>query len=288
MRIAVIGSLLLILLLVGLSSAPAATAQQILVKPGGTYTIRVPIHKLSSVRLPEDGWEVRVYFYQGGNCYNTGNWWQSGSEWIYSGWYQHRYIGDAWSGESEDKTISIQVNIVNNPRPQDDIDHGMNNIPVPGDVQLRARLLIQDIKAELAPIGEGEAGNVTFTISGLSYRYQYTVDEYGNINIAGEGFEARIDQDFEGKYRLMIDQTISVSVSDSAPSVDVYTMFSPINVNLVSSSQVEPQIELPSELKIAIALSAVVAVVVAAAYLALRGRSVSKELASSAEELALG
>lgn len=273
MRIAVIGSLLLISLLLGLSAAPAAMAQQLSVKPGGTYVIYVKVHKPASLKLLEDDWEVRVYFYSGTDCYNTGYWWQSGSDWIYSGWYAHRYIGDDWAAGPEDRTFNITVNLVNNPRPQDDIDHGMGNMPVPGYVSIRARLVIQDIKAELTSIGDSETGYATFTIGGMSYKYQYIEDQYGDINISGEDFEARIDQDFAGEYRLIIDQTTSVSVSDDASSTGVYTMPLAINLNLTSTTHLEPSIELSLELKIVIGVVVTVAVAAAVAYLALRGRS---------------
>lgn len=279
MRLAVIAPLLLILLLLGLSSAPVATAQALVVKPGGVYTIYVKVHKPAHVRLPERSWEVRVYFYEGTNCYNTGSWWQSGAEWIYSGWYEHRYIGDEWYGEPQDKTLTITATLVGNPREEEDITHGMNNIPVPGSISLRARLVIKDIGAEFTPIGDGGSGYVTFTIAGISYQYQYTQDEYGDITITGEDFEADINErSYEpGVYDLRIDQTIGISVSDDAPSTNVFQMPSPINVNLISSSQVEPSLDLPFELKVAIGIVTVMVVVGGVAYLGFRGRKPAEE-----------
>ncbi|MDI6883948.1 MAG: hypothetical protein QMD00_02240 [Hadesarchaea archaeon] len=278
MRLMAISLVLLLLLPLGLSSAPAATAQQLTIKPGGSYIIRVQVHKPSYVKLPEDAWEVRVYFFVRTNCYNTGSWWQSGSEWIYSGWYNHRIRGEDWSGGPEDKTFNITVNVVDNPRPQEDINRGMNNIPVPGTVSLRARFLIKDINAKFSGPEEAGSGYVTFTVGGTLYQYRYVKDEYGNITITGEGFEAKIDQDFERKWRLMIDQTLSVTVSNDAPSTDLYSMPSPINVNLLTAAQSEPAIELPLEFKIMIGVVVVMAVVAAAAYIALRKRMPAEEL----------
>lgn len=271
MRHAPVGFAVLLFLVLAMHAASPVAAQQNSIRPGGSYTVTVQVHKPAGVRLVEDGWEVRAYFYSGTSCFNTGTWWQSGSEWIYSGWYDHRYKGDSWTGEPEDRTINIFTQVVPYPRPQDDKTHGMADISVGSSVMLRTRLLIKDINAEF--VGE-ETGTVTFTIGGVQYRYQYQTDEWGNITISGEGFQASIkEQSYKpGTYDLRIDQDMSVSVSNDAPSSGTIIVQSPINLNLALLSPPESGFALPFGLKVIIAVIVVMGVVGAAAYLVLKGR----------------
>ncbi len=268
MRRALVGLVALLFLIMATRAAPPVAAQQNSIRPGGSYTVTAQVYKSAGVRLVEGEWEVRAYFYSGTNCFNTGSWWQSGSEWIYSGWYDHRYSGDSWTGESGDKTFNITTQVVNSPRPQEDKNHGMTDIPIGSSVTLRARLLIKDINAKFT--GE-DAGNVVFTIGGVQYQYPFQKDQWGDIWISGEGFQARIDQDYQGVYRLLIDQSTPVSVSNDAPSSGTIIVPS-INLNLTLMSPPEPGHELPFELKVIIAVVVVMAVVGAVVYLALRGR----------------
>jgi len=214
------------------NSAHVENGWYVPIRPGGSYTIVVQVHKPSFIALPEtmgpDGWEVRAYFYNENNCYNTGSWWNpSGDTWLYTGWWDYRIRPGAWAGIPEDNTFTIpNIDVVDNQRPQVDRDNGMNDIPVPGNVSLGARLLIKNIGYKI------DGQHVTFRIGGAEYRYLYKEDNFGNLDIF-EDLEsepiASIDRTDD---RLVIDQTMSVNVSSDAPAIGTIYIPSPINIHL--------------------------------------------------------
>lgn len=189
--------LLPLILVILLSIPPPASADQFSVAPGGSYTVIVNIKKPATLRLYEEKWEIRAYLYNSTSCYTTGAWWQpaGSSEWIYSGWYEHRFTGDYWVEQEETRTFNIRISVVNYPRSDEDKAKGMDDIPVGSTATLRIRFLIADIQPTFSgDPGEG-SGMVSFTIGSVSYRYPYTVDQFGDIDISGQGLSAVISQD---------------------------------------------------------------------------------------------
>lgn len=247
------------------------------IRPGGTYTITLTVKKPSYVRLTEGNWEVRVYFYKGNDCYNTGTWWQSGGDWIYSGWYAHRFTGDDWTDTSEERLINIPATIVSYPRPTVDVGHGMREIPVGTAVTMRIRLLIKNINPIFSGDVDAESGFVSFTIGNTYFQYSYTQDQYGDYNLQAEGFEASIDMDSTGEYRLLVDMNMSSPVSEQALPSDVFIIPEPLELALSSSSKPEPAFELPTEIKLIGGGMVLVVVVGVVMYMGLRKRG-EKEL----------
>lgn len=260
---------LICLAVISHTTPPLAAQEVSAIRPGGSYTISVQVRKPTYVRLEEGKWEVRAYFYSGMNCYNTGSWWQSGSSWIYSGWYAHRVKPPTWSGEPEYMTFSISTQVVNYPRPSDDISHDMNEIPIGDYIKLRVRLLIPDINPKIS------GGYVTFTVGGTQYTHKCQEDQYtpGEYTIQEGDLNARVDKDYQGKYRLIIDQTIPISVENNAPASGTITITSPLNLALSAAAAPPPSYEIPFFAKAVISVVVVIAIIAAAVFLALRGRT---------------
>jgi len=242
---------------------------------GGPYTVVVQVHKPSYIALPETvgsiGWEIRAYFYTGTNCYNTGDWWNpSGDTWLYTGWWEHRTMPGTWAGIPEDETLMINTYVIDKPRPTADIEHGMSEIPSPGSISLRTRLLIKNIKHKV------DGQYVTFTVGGIEYRYLYTADSYGDLWIGDPEF-ARVDVVED---RLAIDQNMLIDVIDDAPATGTIYMSLPIDISLppASPEPLSKPIEIPLFVSVAVITLVVVAIVVAIAYIAVSRRAPEEEL----------
>jgi len=264
MKRALIGLAFLVLLLSLVLSAPPAMAQSYRIKAGGTYIVKVDIHKPSQVTLEEGKWQVRAYFHSGSTCYAVGT-----EDPVYgnSGWWTYRKGGERWAGEPEDKTYQITVPVI-------------SDLPSSGSANLRVRLVIEDIDAKLSGGEEATSGYVTFTVGGATYQYQYK-KEFDDYLISGEGFEAKIVyKDYKKNYDLYIDQNVAVSISGDAPDADLFTMPSPINANLISSVVPETSYDLPFKLKLVIAGVMAVVIAGAAAYLLTKGRRTGEGLES--------
>lgn len=251
------------------------------IRPGGSYNVVVQVHKPSYIALPEtigpNGWEIRIYFYNGTNCYNIGGWWNpSGYTWLYTGWWIFRLRAEAWSGTPEDKTFVIpNVQVVNYPRGDEgpayppsvgpSYENKMGEIPVPGSVSLRAHLIIKNINHEI------DGQYVTFTVGGVKYRYQYTVDTYGDLLI-GDPVFAEVDPVED---RLIINQTMPIEVSYDAPATGTIYMTAPIDIAL---AYVEPPIVNPeTPLSLIIIISAIVAVAIVAVIFYIASRRTPEE-----------
>jgi hypothetical protein len=246
---------LVVVLLVLMLNVQGVGGARYEIRPGGSYTVEVTLEKPSYLRLPEGDWEVRVYFFDGRNNYCTGSWSQLGGSWMYSGWWIHRASGIDWTDTSETKELSISVDVVSYPRPEEDKLQGMGDIPINASVDFRIRLIIKNIKA-IFPGEEGEeipeSGYVTFYVGGSAFRYPFTTDPvYERYFIFGEGLWAEIDRDYRGRWRLKIDKSLSAYVSEAAPETDTLVITEPLEINLQSVAQPEPTYEIPGELGLA-------------------------------------
>jgi hypothetical protein len=231
----------------------------------------VNVKKPTTLRLYTDQWEIRAYVYSGLNCYTTGGWWQSGNDWIYSGWYEHRFTGDDWTLEEETRTFNIRASVVNVTRSETDKSHGMEDIPVGSYVTLRIRLLISDVSPTFSGETSEGSGMVSFTIGGTTYRYPYLVDQYGTIMLSGQSnLNAQISQDTTGEWRLVVDLDSQILVTNQAESQGTLYIPSTLEVNLSSFSAPETSYSIPQELQIALSFVVVLAAVGAGAYLGLR------------------
>jgi hypothetical protein len=212
------------------------TAQQYTIKPGGTYVVNVTVRKPAFLRLEENSWEIRAYFFEGLNCYNTGSWQQLDNARIYDGWYKHRFEGNDWTDASEEKSINITVSIVDYPRPSED---QMDEIPVGGIVKFRIRSIIYlDGEPVFDVPEEAGAGWIYFTIGGTSFQYPY-VKELDHYLIRSEVFQGRIDQSAIGEWRLILDKDLIASVSENAPETEIFTIPDPIELNLSPAPMLE-------------------------------------------------
>jgi len=138
------------------------------IEPGGSYNVTVSVTRPSGMVLPAWGtagdqkWEVRVYFYDGLNCYNDGEWTDIEGTTLYDGWWNARTQGGSWTASMDDtREFTIPVDLVDHPRPQEDINQGMNEIPVGESVNLRARFRLRGM--------EYTEGDNTFTFYGTEY-----------------------------------------------------------------------------------------------------------------------
>ncbi len=251
---------------------PSVAADQYTIAPGGTYIVDFSVKKPAYVNLNEGKWQVRAYFFTGTNCYNDGSWWQAGGDWIYSGWYEDRYIGEAWGASPEIKDLTISTKIVSYPRPTADIDHGMSQIPLGGTVKFRLRIIIELDREPIFSGGdETESGVVSFMIGGMTYQYQYKVDFYGDTELVADDLEPmKIDKSSAGVWQLVIDRTLSASTSESAPQSGLLIIPDPLEIKLSSSASPEQAMELPMEVKIVSAITVALVVAGLLAYIGLK------------------
>jgi hypothetical protein len=120
------------------------------IQPGASYNIHVRVTRPSGMVLPawatagDTRWEIRVYFYDGLNCYTQGEWVTIGGTPLYEGWWKWRFKGDSWTAAMADtREFTIPVTVVEHPRPTEDIQRGMTEIPVGGEVRLKVRLRLR-------------------------------------------------------------------------------------------------------------------------------------------------
>jgi|GEM_PF-3224112 len=147
------------------------------VQPGSSYNIRVRVTKPNDMVLPvwasgesPPKWEVRIYFYDGLNCYAQGEWTQIGGDYLYTGWWNWRTQGDSWTAAMPStREFTIPIKVVASPRPSEDIQRGMNEIPVGGDIKLKARLRLRGMTVNFLPDNQ-----LTFTYYGQTYGGAYT------------------------------------------------------------------------------------------------------------------
>lgn len=152
------------------------------VQPGGSYDITVRVTRPSGMVLPvwtsgetPPKWEVRIYFYDGLNCYSQGEWTEIGGSTLYAGWWDWRVQGDSWTaGMSDTREFTINnAKVVEHPRPAEDITQGMNEIPAGGEIKLKARLRLRGMELQF--------DDNTFTYHGQTFRGTYenqsTADE---------------------------------------------------------------------------------------------------------------
>ncbi|MDI6642590.1 MAG: hypothetical protein QMD95_00825 [Candidatus Hodarchaeaceae archaeon] len=148
------------------------------VQPGGSYNIRVRVTRPPGMVLPTwttgttpPKWEVRVYFYDGLNCYSQGDMTTIDGGLLYSGWWDWRVQGDSWTaGMSDTREFTIPNKVVDYPRPEaHKTQGGMNEIPIGGQIKLKARLRLRWGDTDLQFTGD----NLTFTYYGQTYRGTY-------------------------------------------------------------------------------------------------------------------
>ncbi len=144
--------------------------------PGGSYDIKVRVTRPSGMVLPAwrpgvdpPKWEIRVYFYEGLSCYNQGEWTEIGGDLLYTGWWVWRFRGDSWTAAMDDtREFTINVKVVEHPRPAEDIERGMNEIPIGGEVRLKVRLRLR---------------GMTYTEGADNFEYYGQTFEVGGLNI---------------------------------------------------------------------------------------------------------
>jgi hypothetical protein len=121
------------------------------IQPGQSYSLTIRVTRPAGVVLPtwQTGesppkWEVRTYFYDGLNCYSSGEWSEIGGTTLYTGWWDYRVQGDSWTATMDDtRDFTITNKIVTSPRPADDITNGMTELSADGEIKLRARLRLR-------------------------------------------------------------------------------------------------------------------------------------------------
>jgi len=263
-------------LVLSVSSVGAASYE---IAPGGIYTVSVVLKKPSYLRLPEGDWEVRVYFFSGSSNYCTGSWTQFGGQWVYSGWWDHRYRGGDWTDTTETKSLSISVGVVSRPRPQEDKEHGMGDIPIDTTIKFRIRLIIKNIDATFSGGTETETGYVSFYVGGSPFQYPYQLDQYGQYHIDSEGLDAKIDQDSSGRWRLIIDKDLTAYVSESAPTTGILVIPDPFEINLKSVAPPEPTYEIPEVIQLTGGALTILVSVGIVVYLGFRKKEMEEELA---------
>jgi len=140
------------------------------VQPGSSYNITVRVTRPDNMALPAwstgevpPKWEIRIYFYDGLNCYSQGEWTQIGSSTLYTGWWDDRVQGDSWTASMSDtREFTITTQVVAYPRPAADVQGGMTDIPVGGTIKLKARLRLRGMTVS--------QDNTTFTYNGVTYQ----------------------------------------------------------------------------------------------------------------------
>ncbi len=140
------------------------------VQAGGKYDITVRVTRPPGMELPGWGtagdqkWEVRVYFFVDLNCYSEGKWVMIGGTELYDGWWTWRFTGDSWTtGMADTREFTIRnVKIVDYPRPAKDIEKGMEELPIGGEISLRARFRLRGMTYT--------ANENTFEYYGRTYR----------------------------------------------------------------------------------------------------------------------
>lgn len=153
------------------------------IEPGKTYTIKVRVTRPPGMALPAwtsgdapPKWEVRTYFYDGINCYSDGKVTTIGGTQLYSGWWDHRKLGDSWTEAMPDtREFLIQNRVVSHPRPEDHKSFGMKDLPVGESVKLKARLRLRwgDTDIGFEDIDGDNQNELTFVYNGVKYGGDY-------------------------------------------------------------------------------------------------------------------
>jgi len=242
---------------------PPVGAQPDRIKPGGTYTINVTVNKSPFVNLEADKWEIRAYFYSGTSNFCTGSWSEYAGRWIHSGWWKHRAQPDTWRETPEIKTFSIQVAVVGHPRPAEDIQRGMTEIPIGEYLTLRVRLLIKKIEHEV------RGSYVWFKVGGVEYLYPFEDIGYNRLKLKTEEFYAYVDKDDD---RLVFDQDQPILVDNAALPAGTITVLSPINVGLEAAGGEIAPYEIPFEYKVLLAVIVALGVVGGIVAIVMKGR----------------
>jgi len=219
------------------------------IKPGGTYHVYFTVKKPAGMALTGN-WEVRIYFYNGLNCYNTapsGNddgWWNpSGDTWLYTGYWDHRTAtrNVSWSSPDE-KEWGQWVPIIHYPAENGnhearyppsvpDYENKMGEIPLGQTVSIRARLELRN----LANVSlDSTNSTVTFKYGGKTYRCAYSISTYGDIRLDDLG--ATMSQsEGTGEWTLRFDQNTAVFVDENAPDTGKITIPGTIDFSMLSN-----------------------------------------------------
>jgi len=246
-------SILALVAVVAAVAAPAEAQEQEVtsIKPGGTYHVYFTVKKPAGMSLTTN-WEVRVYFYNGLNCFNTapsGNddgWWQpeGSTDWLYTGYWDHRAStrNISWSSPDE-KTWAQWVPIIHYPAENgnherrypptvgENYENKMSEIPIGQTISVRARLLLRN----LANVTFDTANQiVTFKYGGKTYSYAYT-PYYEDYDLPELG--ASLSQsEGTGEWTLRFDQNSSVLVDENAPATGKITLPGTIDFSMMTPS----------------------------------------------------
>jgi len=208
-----------------LNNIPSATAQQNQIRPGGTYTVNVTLHKPSDMVLDTGTWEVRAYFYSGTNCFNTQgsateDWWlPSGStEYLYTGWWTPRYpaygakYSDRWATPDEKQIPALTIQILSENTTSDDGKSTMSPPENNSSITLRVRLRIKNITFTR------DGDYVRFTLGGKTYSPKITREYMGTIYLDGGGKLSIADQELD------VDEDTVITATTGAPATGTFSV----------------------------------------------------------------
>lgn len=216
-------SVLFVIMAMFLTIPPATAQSQI--RPGGTYTVNVTLHKPSDMVLDAGTWEVRAYFYSSTNCFNTqgrveDDWWQptGATYYLYTGWWTPRYpaygakYSDKWATPDEKviPALTIQVLSENTTSPD-----GQNTMRPPDNnssITLRARLRIKNIKFTR------DGDYVRFTLGGKTYSPKISREYAGTIYLEGGGKLSIADQELD------VDKDTPITATTDAPATGPFSV----------------------------------------------------------------
>jgi hypothetical protein len=284
-----ISILALVAIVAAAAAAPAEAQEQEVtsIAPGGTYHVYFTVKKPAGMALTGN-WEVRVYFYNGLNCFNTapsGNddgWWQpeGSTEWLYTGYWDHRSAtrNVSWSSPDE-KEWAQWVPIIHYPALSgnhearypptvgENYEGKMSEIPIGQTISLRARLLLRN----LANVTFDTTNQiVTFKYGGKTYSCAYT-PYYEDYDLPDLG-ATLAQSEGTGEWSLRFDQNSSVIVDENAPTTGRITIPGIIDFSMLSNYVVTGGFPL----WIIIAAIVVVIVVVVIGVLAVKVRGAPK------------
>jgi len=196
---------------------PPVTAQS-QIKPGGTYTVNVTLHKPSDMVLDAGTWEVRAYFYLSTNCFNEAEWWkpEGATYYLYTGWWTPRYpsygakYSDRWATPDE-KAIPLVIKILE----ENTTSEGQDTMRPPDNnssITLRVRLRIKNIKFTR------DGDYVRFTLGGKTYSPKITREYEGTIYLDGGGKLSIADQELD------VDKDTPITATTDAPATGTFSV----------------------------------------------------------------